>query len=341
VTRDTFLLGAGFSRAISEEMPVLTELGEEIFNLLGTDAPAVLPNLPPTDFENWLSFLAEDDPWLREDERLRNRAIFFRVSRLLCDLISAREIAARREPLPDWLRLLVARWHEDEASVITFNYDTLVEGAFTEVVGVYDTPEAEGPNYVWPSQLFRAPLTPINARAGGALAPEVITTFRLLKLHGSRTWLYSGRESFFGEAIYDATSFQSWGSEDVHQRPWLLEDKVPLVVPPTSGKAGFFNNETVRLQWRLAYQALQEADRIFIVGYSLPPTDLLTRLLLQTGSRAGSTVVAVNRDCSVVDRLKRVLPNSEVESIIQPEALPRLAELLPPRAQEPRVNLRE
>ena len=175
VTRDAFVLGAGFSRAISEEMPVLTELGDEIFNLLGTDAPAVLPNLPPTDFENWLSFLAEDDPWLREDDRLRNRSIFLNVSRLLCDFISARETAARRDALPDWLRMLVGRWHEDEASVITFNYDTLVEAAFTEVVGVYDTPRARGPNYVWPSQIFRAPLTPISARAGG---PSLLRSYR-------------------------------------------------------------------------------------------------------------------------------------------------------------------
>lgn len=184
MTRDVFVLGAGFSRAISGEMPVLAELGEEIFKRLGDDAPAVLPNLPPTDFENWLSFLADDDPWLGEDDRLRNRSVFLRVSGLMCDLISAREIAARRDALPDWLRMLVARWHEDEASIITFNYDTLVEAAFTEVVGVYDTPGAEGPNYVFPSQIFRAPLMPINARAGGALAPEVISTFRLLKLPG-------------------------------------------------------------------------------------------------------------------------------------------------------------
>ena len=113
----------------------------------------------------------------------------------------------------------------------------------------------------------------------------------------------------------------------MHERPWLLEDKVPLVVPPTSGKTGF-------------YKALQEADRIFIVGYSLPPTDLLTRFLLQAGSRPGSTIVAVNRDGGVVDRLRQVLPESEVESIIQPDALRRLAELLPPSTQEPRVNLR-
>ena len=341
MTRDAFVLGAGFSRAISDEMPLLTELGEEMFKRLAADAPAALPNLPPADFENWLSFLAEDNPWLGEEDRLRNRSLFLRVSGLLCKLISTRETAARRDALPDWLRMLVARWHEDEASIITLNYDTLVEAAFTEVVGVYDTPRARGPNYVSPSQIFRAPLTPIYARAGGAVAPEVISTFQLLKLHGSRTWLYSGRESYFGEAIYDATSFQAWGSEDAHERPWLLEDKVPLVVPPTSGKTGFFNNETVRLQWRLAYEALQEADRIFIVGYSLPPTDLLTRFLLQAGSRSGATIVAVNRDFSIVDRLRQVLRESEVESIIQPDALRCLAELLPPSTQEPRVNLRE
>jgi hypothetical protein len=341
MAHDAFVLGAGFSRAVCEEMPLLPELGEEIFNRLGAEAPVVLPNLPATDFENWLSFLAEDNPWLREDERLRNRSLFLRVSTLLCDLISDRERAARRAAMPDWLRMLVARWHEDRATVITFNYDTLVEAAFTEVVGVHSASGAEELDYVWPSQLFRAPLAPINTRTGGALGVSVISTFRLLKLHGSRTWLYSGRESFFGEVIYDATSFKTWGSEDVYQRPWLLEDKVPLVVPPTSGKTGFFNNETVRHQWRLAHQALQEADRIFVVGYSLPPTDLLTRFLLQTGSRVETMMVVVNRDSSVVDRLRRVLPKSKVESIIQADALRRLAESLPPRTQEPRVYLNE
>jgi len=123
-------------------MPVLTELGDEIFNLLGTGAPRGTSDLPPTDFENWLSFLAEDDPWLREDDRLRNRSIFLNVSRLLCDFVSVRETAARRDALLDWLRMLVARWHEDKASIITFNYDTLVEAAFTEVIAVYDTPRA-------------------------------------------------------------------------------------------------------------------------------------------------------------------------------------------------------
>jgi NAD-dependent SIR2 family protein deacetylase len=322
-------------------MPLLTELGEEIFGHMGADAPAVLPNLPPSDFENWLSFLAEDDPWLREEDRLRNRSIFLRVSALLYDVISHREIAARRDAPPDWLRMLIARWHEDKSSVITFNYDTLVEAAFTDVVRVYSGRGDERTNYVSPSQIFQAPLTPISARAGAVWVASAISTFRLLKLHGSRTWLYSGRESFFGEAIYDATSFQSWAGEERHPRPWLGADKVPLVVPPTSGKTGFFNNETVRLQWRLAYEALQEADRIFIVGYSLPPTDLLTRFLLQAGSRPGTTVVAVNRDGSVVDRLAQVLSASKVESIIQPDALRRLAESLPPSTQEPLVYLHE
>jgi hypothetical protein len=182
--------------------------------------------------------------------------------------------------------MLVARWHEDHASVITFNYDTLVEAAFTEVVRVYSSPGNEKDNYVWPSQVFRAPLTPIGARAGNVLTAPSIPTFRLLKLHGSRAWLYSGRDSFFGEVIYDATAFQGWAGKDTHERPWLLEDKVPLVVPPTSGKTGFFDNETVRHQWRLAHEALQEADRIFIVGYSLPRVSGLCR-----GVEAGEQAV--------------------------------------------------
>jgi len=99
--RDVFVLGAGFSKAISESMPVLWELGEETVKRLGEDAPHVPPGLNPFDFENWFSYLTEDQPWLSSEQLLRNRSGFLRVSREISDIITEREDLTKSEPMPD------------------------------------------------------------------------------------------------------------------------------------------------------------------------------------------------------------------------------------------------
>ena len=73
VTSYVFVLGAGFSKAINSAMPVLEELGKEVVGRLGDDIPYVPPGLDPKDFENWLSYLAEDQPWLLPEEQFRKQ----------------------------------------------------------------------------------------------------------------------------------------------------------------------------------------------------------------------------------------------------------------------------
>jgi hypothetical protein len=183
--------------------------------------------------------------------------------------------------MPTWLGSLVARWHEDRASVITLNYDTLVEAAYTQVVTV-GHPSHGSPTYESAYQLYRGAFTPVGMRHAAVFGTSMIDTMTLLKLHGSRAWLYSGRESFFGETIYDCSPQPGWELRPSIIESWLIEDKVPLIVPPTAGKSSFFNNETVQYQWKLAHQALTSAHHIYVVGYSVPLTDSLFRFLLQS-----------------------------------------------------------
>ncbi|MEU3648867.1 hypothetical protein AB0E59_36220 [Lentzea sp. NPDC034063] len=334
---EVFVLGAGFSRAISNSMPLLNELGQELERRLDK---RILPHdtrLPIADFENWLSFLAEDQPWLTEEEHLRHRATFLSASRLICEVIFEREIKARRSAPPDWLRALVARWHEDRAKVITFNYDNLVEAAYTDVVKVYGAGGSTDINYVTPVQLRTTPMMPIFARSGGVLGPSFVETFNLMKLHGSRSWMYSGRQTFYGETIYDACRVDGWSADD--ERPikdWLIADKVPLVVPPTAGKTNFFNNETIRLEWRHAFNSLRDADRIWLVGYSFPETDLLVRFLLQHGYTDGTPVVVVNPGFDVKERVEHLLSKTATHVPIEYlDDAAKIAGLIPPQDPNP------
>jgi hypothetical protein len=88
---------------------------------------------------------------------------------------------------------------------------------------------------------------------------------------------------------------------------------VPLIVPPTLNKSLYFNNETVRSQWILARRALADAARIFIIGYSLPRGDLMVNFMLAL-IESGATVVPVNPDASLSERLAAVFPRERIDT---------------------------
>ncbi|HEU0129679.1 MAG TPA: hypothetical protein VFQ85_01645 [Mycobacteriales bacterium] len=311
MANDVYVLGAGFSKAVHDAMPVLRELGGDVLDRLGDRRPASFENLPVEDFERWLSYLADEQPWLPEYQNARNRADFLHVATTLRDVLDERTRRARETPPCDWLLSLVRYWHRERATVITFNYDVLVEAAYLASV-VVRSAYGGSDNYVDQSQLYPIPFTPINARYGAALGSGPVDTLRLLKLHGSLNWLYSGRSDFAGETLYDLGIGRSWFDYgDVSMAAAM--DKVPLIVPPTAAKSSFFRHETVRGQWRLAAQALGAADRVICMGYSLPPGDLVARFLLATTMRGGATVSVVDRVDHVSQNYRDALPGCTID----------------------------
>jgi hypothetical protein len=62
----------------------------------------------------------------------------------------------------------------------------------------------------------------------------------------------------------------------------VLSDKVPLIVPPTAAKSGYYQNSSLRTQWERAAAALRGAEELVLLGYSAPQTDILVRSLLAT-----------------------------------------------------------
>lgn len=90
-----------------------------------------------------------------------------------------------------------------------------------------------------------------------------------------------------------------------------VSDKVPLIVPPTTEKVGFFQHESLKRLWSQALSSLRTADRLFIIGYSLPMTDLAVRLFLHDGARGcRKELYIVNRDSSVIDHYTELLGNA-------------------------------
>ena len=215
-------------------------------------------------------------PWLREPDIYLHRSLGGRIRRSIAAVIEERTAQASASLAPDWLRRLILSWHRREAVIITLNYDTLVEKA------ARDLKVSENKSALLPVDIYPPYFANIASRSGvGLWGRNSDRTFRLLKLHGSVNWYYSGREEFHGETIFfsDVPEFGPVCDEAAHYATTrrlrdMAADKETLLIPPVAEKTTYFNNETVRGLWKAAAAALQAAAALYIIGYSLPISDL-------------------------------------------------------------------
>jgi hypothetical protein len=305
--REAFLLGAGFSCALSEAMPDTKALGRGVASRLthAGHSTELLYGLYGGNFEAWLTQLAEGRPWVSEADNLRDRAMFLEASSLVADIIrmAQRQAGARAS----WLGRLVTFWHQNRSVVLTLNYDTLIEQA------IDDLHLKDNGELVHYSTAYAIPVTSATMRRAGVLAQGFdIETLRLLKLHGSINWYYSGSDSPHGETVYEGGLTYGWDAEYVHvtgdRGLDLLVDKVPFVVPPTGTKSTFFNNETIRAQWSVANEFLRGC-RLVVMGYSLPEADHLMRLFLD---QSVDEITLVNSDPEIGTHFRRLLPRCQI-----------------------------
>lgn len=289
-------------------MPVLSELSSWVYKSLGHVWRNEWGKELRTNVELLLTYLGSDQPWEELDEHYEGLLRYQQIQAVITSWILEAQVkvTGTAEP-PSWLLRLCETWHRERATVISFNYDTLVEHAVCEAHTASDQ--------IYAGQLYDVPIIPAAARLGGAYQRPNAASFSLLKLHGSLNWWYSGFDSPPGDAVYGTDLAAPWGEPgDVDEIRKAVADKTRLVVPPTSGKDRFYNNTVLRHQWRQARRKLIDADRIVLMGYSLPDFDIPARLLVSTAQQ-GCTVEVVDRDPSLVERLRGTLPDFDVVAV--------------------------
>jgi hypothetical protein len=292
---DVLILGAGFSRAVSTAMPLTNELGEIALDVAGLTNDPRGPRrkfTPSFSFENWMSLLAEVQPHLSEAENLANAAIFAQLRDAINTVLVSVESNVFRGQAPAWLNELLTVLHHRQATVLTLNYDTLVEAA----VASLDLP---GPNGVpiCPRDILRGipPLPNIGTQFQNPIAP----TFELLKLHGSLDWWAAPRDVSGASLVWSGT-LNRFGSprplteDERHQQ---LSGREPFIIPPSAIKSAYYQYPHTRELWRTAFNALLGGERLSLVGYSLPPADLvMSGMLNRALSGTGVSVDIVNPD---------------------------------------------
>jgi len=290
---DVLILGAGFSRAVNTAMPLTNELGEMALDVAGlTDDPRGPRRkfTPSFSFENWMSLLAEEQPHLSEAENLANATIFAQLREAINTVLISVESNVFRGPAPTWLNELLTVLHHRKATVITLNYDTLVEAA---VAGL----GMPGPNgvLIGPRDVLRGmpPLPNVGMQFQNPIAP----TFELLKLHGSLDWWAAPRDMSGASLVWSGTlnRFGEPRALTEDERHQQLSGREPFIIPPSAIKSAYYQYPYTRELWRTAFNALLGAETLSLVGYSLPPADLVMSGMLDRAlSGTGVSVDIVN-----------------------------------------------
>jgi hypothetical protein len=275
------ILGAGFSRSVSKYMPLTDQLGTRAVAMLSSEGhlsgqPGFSQGLT---FESWLSLLADDQPQLSEAENRDNAAQFVRLRDAIASLLVDSQHLTMEQPAPSWLYELVSVLHSRQASVITLNYDTLVETAVASHE-IWDT--AVG-RYVDPIDILRN-LPRLSDSGGTNLIGPLADTFKLLKLHGSTDW-WAVPNDTSGATLNREQATGTFGAPydmTLAERQQQLPGRERFIIPPLSTKSTYYRNPLTRELWQQADQALKHASRISLIGYSLPAADLVMANMLRS-----------------------------------------------------------
>jgi hypothetical protein len=182
-----------------------------------------------------------------------------------------------------------AKCFEERASVITFNYDDLLDRALFLATRKIHGYRGWDPDIGY-GFLCRGATQLLG---GGVYASEMQSTI-VLKLHGSVNW----RARLGAAKPYSIDSIchtEDWDEEEDEFVDVHLE-REPFIVPPVMQKASLVNEPLLRFLWSRAFRLLGQADRIIFLGYSFPPTDLAARFLFKEAVPKSAQVVVVNSD---------------------------------------------
>lgn len=312
--KDVFILGAGFSRAIDSQMPLMRQLTDAVRQEIDNSELSLPPPLIDSEdsgrelennIELWMTYLSQRQAWLDETFNQYNLAVATRIRRYIRQIIEQISWQSMTSK-PEWLESLIERWSTRQASVITLNYDTLVERAARSLTNA----EINNGDGILPSQVYPPYFSNIRSRGASLWGANRLDTFTYYKLHGSVNWYYSGMENFYGETIF-YSDVSPWGpmmDELETDSRSSAGDKQTLIIPPVVEKTIFFNNETVRRLWQEASEAIIGAARVFVIGYSLPISDLGMQFFLKRSLPINGTPwYIVNPDQNVASRYSQLL----------------------------------
>lgn len=310
--KQVFFLGAGFSKSINTHYPLLKELTHNVLQnfkkqILNTYYKFDIFGKFKNDIEYLLTYLSTDLPWKSEKVKAMNKALYIEITEKIQKNFLDLELHNQTNftQYADFAKFI----GKPENTIITLNYDLMVEkliysildksyiNANKSYIGFYKYPILSLKNRykreetaLWGSD---------EDDKYGKRLPNI------LKLHGSINWLWAGINPT--DQIYYRV-----GLEDIDYH----RDLIPYIIPPVLDKNSFYNNNILKGIWQQAYEKIAEADEIFIIGFSFPPTDLSLRYLFNSSlaNNQKVNIYVINYDSNITkSTYKKIFDDNQLE----------------------------
>ncbi len=232
-----------------------------------------------------MTFASQEMPWMEDPRKKMLRWLHSEVSRAIAQefkLLDEENASVARNHQAG--HEVLYSWHQSEATVITFNWDTLVERLAMQL-----------PNNVREGSLYQVSIRDVAHRLGDnqnvTIREQPATSFQLLKMHGSINW-YQAATGNSPDIYYNPVDPGVLTPFPDDAREKGMRGLIPMIIPPVLDKSVFYGNDVITAQWTLAMDALKKASAIYISGYSLPETDLATQFLFREA-------LEENRQCPI------------------------------------------
>ena len=289
VTKKVFFIGAGFSKAIDDNYPLMRELTENIEQEIANTKSSLTEHYREIagaikgDIESLLTYLSTDFPWKTDTTKYANRSLYSAILSIISRHFQSLAQKGRNLQITNKIWKNFAEFIRENASdcnFITLNYDILLEEVISSAY-----PYLSHRSEIF-GNLYQYPMENICSRNGHVLVDgsfeEPLPA--LLKLHGSANWFWAGITP--SDAIY----YRTWDNYEKNNIDMGLK---PYIIPPVMDKNAFYNHIAIHALWQQAEKVLKEADEIYIIGFSFPQTDLSVKYLFQSALRHSNAKIYV------------------------------------------------
>lgn len=208
---------------------------------------------------------------------------------------------------------LSATQKEDTISVITMNWDDVLERAIKRQCTEYNQNISKNQQKVLPDLCFydydykkrenHIPSTHIKARGN--------KNIKVLKMHGSLAWLECPKCGRIFTDYESEIAYEEFGGATCPYCRESNNEDAPilrsLIITPTFLKS--LDNLNVKNIWHNAYIDVSEADHIVFIGYSFPDADFEMRCLLKKAVKDTADITVVLTKSNDPDYYRTTLSN--------------------------------
>lgn len=219
-----------------------------------------------------------------------------------------------------------------ETTFVSFNYDGIIEAfldhwlgqdrGFRYLVELSHAIPLTMPEHVYSRResrdFSRLPRVPIVLKPHGSI--------HFFQLREELRGLLSGPTTAAVHPRLDIGFNPATGQRDIPDiQFWEFADPVPLIIPPLLNKDSYFGDSYFRALLRLTVEAIEQAECVLVIGFSLPRSDLHVSAAFEAVNWADKKVGLVFQDGvneKTAFRWRRVASRAASVSVLSENGLP-------------------